>query len=281
MPLPIRPVRETEDGVLGKTYSDPFAFVPMSDMQKQILEHEAAPHHQSFGPREAKSYKDVSRASRKQLFEIWNSREPEILKAQASLNMEPSFPKPQSMSSPELMRLVSEGLITRHDGGRISFTRIGKQALNREVMDQPNSFMENQTRNKALKIAQTGAGVTQPLEETMDKSNEAQEVSGEAYQEVNTQVQDLIDQWNAIQAQMEQAKKIQDEQMNQAKSYQVPTQIAASKDKSKKIVEAAILEKMSSCDIIEDASRLQRLDNVLRKLDAGYLTEEEVNLILE
>lgn len=286
MPLPIRPARDTQDGTLGKTYSDPFAFVPMSEMQRQIMEQEAAPYNDHLPIKEAKSYKSVGKASRQHLFEIWNNRDPEIIQAQTALRSEPSFRVPSNMSSSEIMRLVAEGLISRQDNNRVSFTRLGKQALNKEVMEQPNVFMSNKTRQKALKIAQATetsstsiSDATAPAQDAMSSLEETLKTSDEAHGQVDQQVRDLIAKWQQIQDALAQKQKVQQTSNQQQQAFQMPAM--ASKNDSRKKVEAAILDKIASYDIIEDSVKIQKLSNLLGKLDSGYLTEEEVNLLMD
>lgn len=281
MPLPIRPVVETQDGTLHKTYSDPFAFVPISDLQRQVMEEAAAPYNQPL-QKEARSYKTVSKSSKKQLFDIWDNREPEIIQAQTSLNMDPSFRIPKGMTSSDVMRLVAEGLISRQDGSRISFTKLGKQALNKEVMDQPNSFMSNKTREKAVKISEVNV-TNSPnpnsanMTEVMDEYNTTiQEDMKNAQQKLIQDLQAQMNQGNATQN-MQQIQKIQ--QMIQRSPAAVPAM--ASNTSPKRKIEAAIFEKLASCDIIEDSNKIQKLNNILGKLDSGYLTQDEVDLILE
>jgi hypothetical protein len=269
MPLPIRPVVETQEGSLHKTYSDPFAFVPISDLQKQIMEEAAAPYNEKPLQREARSYKTIDKNSRKQLFDIWTSREPEIIQAQTSLNMEPSFKIPKSMTSSEVMRLVAEGLISRQDGSRISFTKLGKQALNKEVMDQPNSFMSQKTRSKALKIAQTLDNSTEQITNGLNLT----QAQIEQLKTLMTQDSQAYEQF------MQEVPAALEDMSTAVKELPIPT--AASNMSPRMKVEAAIIDKITACDTIYDAVRIQKLSNILNKLDSGYLTQDEVDLVLE
>jgi len=272
MPLPIRPAGETQDGSLGKTYGDPFAFVPISSLQKQIMEQEAAPYNEKLPQKEAKSYKSVGDSSRKQLFNIWDNREPEIIQAQTSLNMEPSFKIPKSMTSSEIMRLVSEGLLSRQEGNRISFTRLGKQALNKEVMSQPNAFMSKRTREKALKIAQN--------QSLGDSTNQVTTSLNTTNAQMDSLKQLLMQDQAAYEEFMQKVPEALKNLNTKIKDMPLPSMKAANTN-PKKEIESAIFNKIASCDIIQDSNKIQKLNNILKKLDLGYLTQDEANLILE
>jgi len=138
MPYQIRPVRETSDNIPA-LFSNPLSLMlPKSVIQNRFDEGIV---------REAKK-KVFDKKSKEILMTIWNNKNSKNIEAQKVLKVSDIvYPLPEDVSNYDVVKLVTDGLITNKGNRHVAFTNSGKMALGIEIMEQQSEFEKNKTKH--------------------------------------------------------------------------------------------------------------------------------------
>lgn len=155
MPMQLRPVRERESNIPSVLGNPNSLLMPQSVMQNMFL------NDSTIEPltKESNGNKNFDAKSKDLLFQIWASRDDKIIEAQRMLRTsEILFKIPSGISSYDIVRLVTEGLIINKGSNHIAFTDRGKVALGMKIMEQPSEFQKNKKKDKFV-FSQTSTAV--------------------------------------------------------------------------------------------------------------------------
>jgi len=172
MPYQIRPVRETSDNIPA-LFSNPLSLMlPKSVIQNRFDEGIV---------REAKK-KVFDKKSKEILMTIWNNKNSKNIEAQKVLKVSDIvYPLPEDVSNYDVVKLVTDGLITNKGNRHVAFTNSGKMALGIEIMEQQSEFEKNKTKQKFV-FSQAVGGIRKgprtglPQDDLQDKIPQLEEM---------------------------------------------------------------------------------------------------------